>query len=898
MMGGMGMPGQMGMGGMPQQTMGMSMPGMMPNNSMPGMMSGPGMQQPPIAGVQPSVQAPRPAQTAVPSQAPSPAPVEWAIPQQKRVGYMAQFQANDRAKTGFLAAVQARGILLQTGLAQQTLAAVWNLSDIDKDGKLSVEEFILAMHLCEMGQKGEPLPDPLPISLVPPSLRRAFTAANGSAAGTPGSVTSAPGLASPSLASFEDKRRENWEAGQAELQRRRESLMEQQKKEKEAREKKEKEERELREKQKKEMEKQKLIEWENSRKIELEQHRQRETENVIQLRAKKESIGTEAEAIKTKVEDLTKGIADTRTGVTEIKQFIDGMRTSRDTKMAELNALKTQLKEQNQRLLQVTQERAKIESKNKVNQRKMEDGLVVEITDFDLKKAEKAEEVAALKEQFAVIKAQEVENNKKILLEHREKLQKMIEACKILHEGFDEKRREVRAEKTKKIRELTDPDHAWGGGSESPSFSNPVSPMSAAAPVVEPFNSVATEDPFADPFANAEPENTSVHQPAPAPATELSEYVKYKALYDYEARNADELSFHADDIIMVHPGQDHEPGWLGGELNGNVGWFPEAYAEKVVENGTDNSLQPIAEVAENGSDTSSWQDVSTEPVQETAAVEPAATAVTESAAPAAAEPAAVEATPAAEPLNEKYISVYPYSSDEPGDLNFEAGEKITVTAKSGDWWTGTTGDRSGVFPFNYVEPYVEDAGGQTQTAPADESSLEAADESTAAPAAQAADLSVSDAEDKSGKKLELATVIAPYDATSKEQLSLAKGQMIIIKKKSDTGWWQGELQSGGKGKKRAVGWFPASYVKLLAGSEAAPAEGQSAPAQDGSATSNGSGGEKYTAMFTYTAQYEDELSFEAGETVTVLNKDEADWWKGECNGKTGVFPSNYVEPLK
>ena len=58
-----------------------------------------------------------------------------------------------------------------------------------------------------------------------------------------------------------------------------------------------------------------------------------------------------------------------------MKQFIDGMRTSRDTKMAELNALKTQLKEQNQRLLQVTQERAKIESKNKVNQKIKEEGL-------------------------------------------------------------------------------------------------------------------------------------------------------------------------------------------------------------------------------------------------------------------------------------------------------------------------------------------------------------------------------------------------------------------------------------------------------------------------------------------------------------------------------------------
>ena len=125
MMGGMGMPGQMGMGSMAQPSMGMSMPGMMPNSSMPGMMTGPG-QHPAIPGVQPSVQPPQPAP------APAPAPVEWAIPQQKRVGYMAQFQANDKARTGFLAAVQARGVLLQTGLAQQTLATVWNLADIDK----------------------------------------------------------------------------------------------------------------------------------------------------------------------------------------------------------------------------------------------------------------------------------------------------------------------------------------------------------------------------------------------------------------------------------------------------------------------------------------------------------------------------------------------------------------------------------------------------------------------------------------------------------------------------------------------------------------------------------------------------------------------------------------------
>lgn len=35
----------------------------------------------------------------------------------------------------------------------------------------------------------------------------------------------------------------------------------------------------------------------------------------------------------------------------------------------------------------------------------------------------------------------------------------------------------------------------------------------------------------------------------------------------------------------------------------------------------------------------------------------------------------------------------------------------------------------------------------------------------------------------------------------------------MIRKKADSGWWEGELQA--KGRKRQVGWFPASYVKVL-----------------------------------------------------------------------------------
>ena len=44
------------------------------------------------------------------------------------------------------------------------------------------------------------------------------------------------------------------------------------------------------------------------------------------------------------------------------------------------------------------------------------------------------------------------------------------------------------------------------------------------------------------------------------------------------------------------------------------------------------------------------------------------------------------------------------------------------------------------------------------------------------------------------KKPEIATVIASYTATGPEQLSLNPGQLIQVRKKSPSGWWEGELQ--------------------------------------------------------------------------------------------------------
>lgn len=50
--------------------------------------------------------------------------------------------------------------------------------------------------------------------------------------------------------------------------------------------------------------------------------------------------------------------------------------------------------------------------------------------------------------------------------------------------------------------------------------------------------------------------------------------------------------------------------------------------------------------------------------------------------------------------------------------------------------------------------------------------------------------------------------------------------------------------------------------------------------------------------FSYTAENEDELSLELSATIDILGEEEEGWWRGRCNGKEGVFPSNFVEPIE
>lgn len=43
---------------------------------------------------------------------------------------------------------------------------------MDSDGRLGSEEFVLAMHLCDIAKAGETIPTTIPPELVPPTFRR------------------------------------------------------------------------------------------------------------------------------------------------------------------------------------------------------------------------------------------------------------------------------------------------------------------------------------------------------------------------------------------------------------------------------------------------------------------------------------------------------------------------------------------------------------------------------------------------------------------------------------------------------------------------------------------------------------------------------------------------------
>uniref|UniRef100_A0A8C9FCK5 Hematopoietic lineage cell-specific protein n=1 Tax=Pavo cristatus TaxID=9049 RepID=A0A8C9FCK5_PAVCR len=53
-----------------------------------------------------------------------------------------------------------------------------------------------------------------------------------------------------------------------------------------------------------------------------------------------------------------------------------------------------------------------------------------------------------------------------------------------------------------------------------------------------------------------------------------------------------------------------------------------------------------------------------------------------------------------------------------------------------------------------------------------------------------------------------------------------------------------------------------------------------------------------TALYDYQGDGDDEISFDPDDTITHIEMVDEGWWRGQCHGKVGLFPANYVKLLQ
>jgi hypothetical protein len=55
---------------------------------------------------------------------------------------------------------------------------------------------------------------------------------------------------------------------------------------------------------------------------------------------------------------------------------------------------------------------------------------------------------------------------------------------------------------------------------------------------------------------------------------------------------------------------------------------------------------------------------------------------------------------------------------------------------------------------------------------------------------------------------------------------------------------------------------------------------------------------KAKALYQYTANNADELSFEEGEELVIVDRSDAEWWKVERGGMVFLVPATFLEVVE
>uniref|UniRef100_A0ABM5FYF4 RalBP1-associated Eps domain-containing protein 2 isoform X4 n=1 Tax=Pogona vitticeps TaxID=103695 RepID=A0ABM5FYF4_9SAUR len=97
----------------------------------------------------------------------------WRITEEQREYYTNQFKSLQPDLNAFISGSVAKNFFTKSKLPIPELSHIWELSDVDCDGALTLAEFCAAFHLVVARKNGYLLPDTLPETLLPDCLQAA-----------------------------------------------------------------------------------------------------------------------------------------------------------------------------------------------------------------------------------------------------------------------------------------------------------------------------------------------------------------------------------------------------------------------------------------------------------------------------------------------------------------------------------------------------------------------------------------------------------------------------------------------------------------------------------------------------------------------------------------------------
>ncbi|KAK4142000.1 uncharacterized protein C8A04DRAFT_38654 [Dichotomopilus funicola] len=99
---------------------------------------------------------------------------DWLVTPADKGRFDQLYDELDKTKKGFITGEEAVPFFSQSNLSEDALAQIWDLADVHSEGRLTRDEFAVAMYLIRQQRTkrdGSALPTTLPANLIPPSLR-------------------------------------------------------------------------------------------------------------------------------------------------------------------------------------------------------------------------------------------------------------------------------------------------------------------------------------------------------------------------------------------------------------------------------------------------------------------------------------------------------------------------------------------------------------------------------------------------------------------------------------------------------------------------------------------------------------------------------------------------------